>query len=228
MKEQFERTVNIIVGAVAIVLSIVIGKFYGAYVPIMFMVFVYLIFPRQLTNAVVMVLKKKQYVICYLKRMSTNYTDRYFVVPDPDKVTDVGGKGAYTLDEKFAAYKQDENGRLVFILIEGDTTPYQFKNDEEKMNWFKKTRVPYKVVIEFKQRTADDILFQAKAVHNSLNNRVAEYLFSKKKDVYYIILGILVLIALVVLTYTAYVLQQNNALLQYIASRMSEGSIEIK
>lgn len=224
MKENVERTLNIIVIMLTIVLSIVSGALYGIGIPVFALVLFYLLFTRNVNNAIIMLLKKKQYVICYLKRSSTRYCDKYYVVPHADKVTDVGGKGSYTLDDKFSCTQQ--YGRLVFMLIEGDSIPYQFKDDAE-MNAFLGI-MPYKVLIEFKQRSNDDILFQAKAVHNSLNNRVAEYLFSKKKDMYYIVLGIIAVVAIVALLYAAYVIQQNNALLEYIASQQAEKSIVVK
>ena len=175
---------------------------------------VYFIIPRQVNNLIIRIFKRKQYVVCHMIRANTDFIDVYNIVPHPDKLTDVGDKGAYNLDEKFSDSKR--NGRLNFILHEGESIPKILKEEEREIFYFRKAR---KIKISFGFPEKDDLLFQAKSVHNALSNNVAEYLFTKKKDVYYIILALIIAILIVALIYTAYVLNQTNDIMIELANR---------
>ena len=149
-------------------------------------IFAYAMFPRKTKNFLAEWIPawKKRYVVCHV-RYPTGQSDAWKVVPNQQGLTQVG-KYSYNLSDTYAIMRY--NNRLHFLLDESDTIPRTMK-----------------------ERTKEDIIFQAAEIQTALNNTVMDYLFSRKKELLIMGLfglGILCLIALVYVGYEIFSMKE--------------------
>ena len=152
----------------------------------------YIAFPRPFDNLAVSIFRRKSFVVVLFKRANTDFVEKWLVVPPPDKQTRIR-KGIYNLAEKYQAGKR--KGRAYFLVDEKDNIPRTLNPgsiDERAFQMLLNTTNSPE--IKFASYSNDDIVLQAHEVQSTIQNRVAELLFSKKKDMMF-----LILIALIIL-----------------------------
>ena len=152
----------------------------------------YVAFPRPFDNLAVSIFRRKSFVVVLFKRANTDFVEKWLVVPPADKQTKIR-KGIYNLSEKYQAGKR--KGRAYFLVDEKDNIPRTFGKDSVDEKAFQMllsaTNAPE---LRFGAYSNDDIVLQAHEVQSTIQNRVAELLFSKQKDILVWVLVGLILI----------------------------------
>lgn len=158
---------------------------------IMVLPLVFIAFTRQGKNLRVKYLENKKYVICHIKRASTDFEDIWNIVPEPDYLTTVG-KFDYNLNPQYAMMKW--KGRLHFHLDEADVIPRYLKRTDSK----------------------EEILFQVQEVKTALHNKAYAFLYGKSPNIALIVACVGLGIALLVAVYGIYEIQKISPIINWL------------
>lgn len=158
---------------------------------------IYLAFTRQGKNTVIKYLNNKKYVICHVKRQSTDFDEIWQVVPKPDHYTTVG-KFDYDLNSQYAMMKW--NGRLHFYLDEADAIPKYIGRKDSK----------------------EEILMQVQEIKTALHNKAYNFLYGKSPNIALIIACVACAIALLVAIYGIYEIQKISPMIDWLYQHPSQ------
>jgi hypothetical protein len=143
----------------------------------------WLAFTRPGKNLLIKIFENKKYVICHVKRASTDFEDIWNIIPNPDYFTTVG-KFDYNLNPQYAMMKW--KGRLHFHIDEGDAIPKYINRKD----------------------TPQEILMQVQEIKTALHNKAYNFLYGKSPNIALIIACVACGIALLIAIYGIYEIQK--------------------
>lgn len=151
----------------------------------------FLAFTRAGKNLTKRLLDSKKYVICHLKRPSTDFDEVHYIIPSPDYLT-VVGKFDYNLNPQYAMMKW--KGRLHFHLNEGDSIPDYLHRKDSK----------------------EEILCQVQEIKTALHNKSYSFFYGKSTNVAMIIAIVACAISILVAIYGIYEIQKISPLITWL------------
>lgn len=154
-------------------------------------VVMFLAFTRVGKNLITRMFDGKKYVICHIKRASTDFEEIYNIVPKPDYYTTVG-KYDYNLNPKYALMRW--KGRLHFQLNEADAIPVYLNRTEDKA----------------------EVLQQVQEIKTALHNKAYNFLYGKAPNIALIIACVACAIAILVAIYGIYEIQKISPMITYL------------
>lgn len=157
---------------------------------------------RQGKNFMISTFKKNKYVVCHLRRTSSDFEEIYLVVPTADFFT-VVGKYTYNLNPAYAMMRW--KGRLHFVLNENDAIPKYLSRFDTK----------------------EEILMQVAELKTALHNRAYDFLYVKNKNMALILAAIGLGISIFIALYAVYEIQKIEPIISYIASHPAQQSSSI-
>lgn len=182
---------------------------------------VYIAFPRQCKNVLVRILKRKDFVVVLMKKANSDVIEKWLVVPPHDKMTKIK-KGLYNLNATFKAGSRA--GKDYFLCDENDSIPRlpEKGSHEEIIFEFLLNQSTSHLLstpkIKFGSYDTKQIIFQAHEMQTTLQNRIAEVLFTKQKDqTFYILVAIIVLVSFLA-WYEARMISEMKPLVEKLAS----------
>lgn len=192
---------------------------------ILFGVAIIVYFRRQLTNVVISLYKRKEFVVVYQRKPDTDFIEKFLSVPAPDFITKVG-RARHDLSPEYAI--ANYKGRKYFYTDEREVIPKKLTSDPS---------IPDSLVVlalkndafsfNIKATTNEELLISSDRVSASLDNQIRDILYRKVNNWMFIALLVAFAIAIIVIVYDMMVIQKVSPLVDVIYQKITPANISI-